>query len=204
MGISVDNAFIKIAGSKLSVKGPILITHWGFSGPAVLRLSAWGARELAFRHWQFSVLINWLGDDHEEEVRNKFQELRFNLASQKLTGKNPLGLPQRLWEFLLVESGINDQWRWADLPAKEQNRLIKNLCTFEAHVNGKTAFKEEFVTAGGVKLNEIDANSMMSKKIANLFFAGEVMDVDGITGGFNFQHAWTSGYIAGKCIAELE
>ena len=201
MGVSVENAIVKIVGSKLSEKGPLLITHWGVSGPVVLRLSAWGARELAGRHWQFAVIINWLPDCNEETAREKFQQLRFDLAMQKIVNRNPFSLPQRLWEFLLEESGINHEVRWADLPAKEQNRLIKNLCTFECTVKGKTTFKEEFVTAGGIRLNEIDANTMMSKKLPNLFFAGEVMDVDGITGGFNFQHAWTSGFIAGKSIS---
>ena len=123
------------------------------------------------------------------------------MASQKISNKNPFGLPQRLWEFLVEQSGIKKETRWADLPAKEQNKLIKNLCAGEFAVKGKTTFKEEFVTAGGIRLSEVDANTMMSKKIPNLFFAGEILDVDGITGGFNFQHAWTSGFIAGKAIS---
>ena len=203
MGVSVERTIVKIIGSKLSEEGPLLITHWGFSGPVVLRLSAWGARELATRNWQFTVLINWLGEYSEERVREKFQRLRFDIATQKIINRNPFGLPQRLWEFLLDETGINAETRWADLPTKEQNRLVKNLCTYECAVKGKTTFKEEFVTAGGINLKETDPNTMMSKKVPNLFFAGEVMDVDGITGGFNFQHAWTSGFIAGKNISSL-
>jgi len=203
MGVSVENTIVKIIGSKLSEEGPLLITHWGFSGPVVLRLSAWGARELATRNWQFTVLINWLGDHSEERVREKFQRFRFDLATQKIINRNPFGLPQRLWEFLLDETGVNAETRWADLPSKEQNRLVKNLCTYECAVKGKTTFKEEFVTAGGINLKETDPNTMMSKKVPNLFFAGEVMDVDGITGGFNFQHVWTSGFVAGKEIARL-
>jgi len=203
MGVSVERTIVKIIGSKLSEEGPLLITHWGFSGPVVLRLSAWGARELATHNWQFTVLINWLGDHSEERVREKFQRFRFDLATQKIINRNPFGLPQRLWEFLLDETGVNAETRWADLPSKEQNRLVKNLCTYECAVKGKTTFKEEFVTAGGINLKETDPNTMMSKKIPNLFFAGEVMDVDGITGGFNFQHAWTSGFVAGKEIARL-
>ena len=112
-------------------------------------------------------------------------------------------MPSRLWEFFAEQSGIKNEWRWADLPSAEQNKFIKNLCSYECEVKGKTTFKEEFVTAGGIKLNEVDANTMMSKKIPNLFFAGEVLDVDGITGGFNFQHAWTSGWVAAKSIAEI-
>ena len=203
MGVSVERTIVKIIGSKLSEEGPLLITHWGFSGPVVLRLSAWGARELATRNWQVTVLINWLGDHSEERVREKFQRFRFDIATQKIINRNPFGLPQRLWEFLLDETGVNAETRWADLPSKEQNRLVKNLCTYECAVKGKTTFKEEFVTAGGINLKETDPNTMMSKKIPNLFFAGEVMDVDGITGGFNFQHAWTSGFIAGKNISSL-
>jgi len=203
MGISVEKVIVKIVGSKLSEEGPLLITHWGLSGPAILRLSAWGARELATYNWQFSVVINWLFNYNEATLREEFQRLRFELPTQKIINRNPFGLPQRLWEFLLSESGINSETRWTDLPAKEQNRLIKNLCSYEFDVGGKTTFKEEFVTAGGIKLNEIDPNTMMSKRIPNLFFAGEVMDVDGITGGFNFQHAWTSGFIAAKEVARL-
>ena len=203
MGVSVERTIVKIIGSKLSEEGPLLITHWGFSGPVVLRLSAWGARELATRNWQFTVLINWLGEYSEERVREKFQRFRFDIATQKIINRNPFGLPQRLWEFLLDETGISAETRWADLPSKEQNRMIKNLCAYECAVKGKTTFKEEFVTAGGINLKETDPNTMMSKKVPNLFFAGEVMDVDGITGGFNFQHAWTSGFIAGKNISSL-
>jgi hypothetical protein len=203
MGVSVENAKVKISGSKLEQKGPILITHWGLSGPAILKLSAWGARELKERNWEFGITINWLPDFNEQELKAKFQQLRFEMAPQKISGKNVFGLPQRLWEFLLEFSEIKKETRWADLPAKEANRLIKNLCNCEFDIKGKTTFKEEFVTAGGIKLNEVDANTMMSRKVPNLFFAGEVLDVDGITGGFNFQHAWTSGWVAAKSIAAI-
>lgn len=201
MGLSVEKVRVRITGTKLEQEGPILITHWGLSGPAVLKLSAWGARQLAVCNWQFSILINWLPDFNEQQLTEKFQTLRFELASQKIINRNPFGLPQRLWEFLLEHSEVNKEKRWADLPAKEQNKLVRNLCACEFAIKGKTTFKEEFVTAGGIKLNEVDANTMMSKKVPNLFFAGEVLDVDGITGGFNFQHAWTSGFIAAKSIA---
>jgi len=200
MGVSVEKAGVKITGSKLQEEGPLLITHWGLSGPVILRLSAWGAHELALVKWNFTAQINWLPYYNEHVLREKFGNLRKELASMKLINRNPFGLPQRLWEFLIQQSGINDQLRWAELPAKEQNKLIKNLCLCECIVKGKTTFKEEFVTAGGIKLNEIDANTMMSKKIPGLFFAGEVLNVDGITGGFNFQHAWTSGYVAAAAI----
>ncbi len=203
MGVSVEQARVKIAGSKLEQEGPLLITHWGLSGPAVLKLSAWGAPQLAISKWQFSILVNWLPGHSEQSLQSVFQSLRFELAVQKIINKNPFGLPQRLWEFLLEYSEVNKERRWADLPVKAQNRLIKNMCNCEFSIHGKTTFKEEFVTAGGIRLNEVDSNTMMSRKNPNLFFAGEVLDVDGITGGFNFQHAWTSAYIAAKSIALL-
>lgn len=201
MGLSVENAQVKIIGSKLEQSGPLLITHWGFSGPAVLKLSAWAARELKEKNWTFSIVINWLPEYNEQTLKDRFQQLRFDIAAQKIGGKNLFGLPNRLWDFLLEQVGINKEIRWTELPAKDQNKLIKNLCNSEFSIKGKTTFKEEFVTAGGIKLNEIDHNTMMSKKVTQLFFAGEILDVDGVTGGFNFQHAWTSGYIAGKTIA---
>jgi len=201
MGVSVPHAQVRIVGSKLMADGPLLITHWGMSGPAVLRLSAWGARELAATAWQFHIMVNWLPDHNEQSMREEIQGLRFELAAQKIINRNPFGLPQRLWEYLLQQSDINGDIRWADLPAREQNKLVKNLCAQEFAVNGKTTFKEEFVTAGGIKLSEIEANTMQSKIVPHLFFAGEIMDVDGITGGFNFQHAWTSGFIAASAIA---
>ncbi len=202
MGVSTENARVKIMGSKLEQEGPLLITHWGLSGPAVLKLSAWGARELAEKKYDFKIAVNWLPDYNEQQLAGKFQLLRIESATQKVINKNSFGLPNRLWEFLLKFSEVNIDRRWTDLPSKEANRLIKNLCNCEFDVKGKTTFKEEFVTAGGISLNEIDHNTMMSKKVPNLFFAGEVMDVDGVTGGFNFQHAWTSSFIAGKTIAQ--
>jgi predicted Rossmann fold flavoprotein len=203
MGISVENAIVKIAGTKLEQAGPLLITHWGLSGPAILKLSAWGARELKEMNWEFGITVNWLPGLSEQELKEQIQRLRFEIASQKITAKNPFGLPQRLWEFLLEYSEVKKETRWADLPAKQTNMLIRNLCSCAFTIKGKTTFKEEFVTAGGIKLNELDANTMMSKKVSNLFFAGEVLDVDGITGGFNFQHAWTSGWIAAKSITSI-
>ena len=211
MGVSIDKAKVKIKNSpkeslrtKLEEEGPLLITHWGLSGPAVLRLSAWGARELKERNWEFGIGVNWLPEFNEQSLKEKFLQLRSTSASQKIINKNPFGLPSRLWEFFAEQSGIKNEWRWADLPSVEQNKLIKNLCSYECEVRGKTTFKEEFVTAGGIKLTEVDANTMMSKKVPTLFFAGEVLDVDGITGGFNFQHAWTSGWVAAKSIVECK
>lgn len=200
MGVSVEKARVKIMGTKLEQEGPVLITHWGLSGPAILRSSAWGARELAAKNYAFQVLINWLPQFTEQGLASEFQRIRFDMATQKIGNKNPFGLPQRLWEFLLEHAEINAALRWADLPARDQNRLAKNICACEFAIKGKTTFKEEFVTAGGIRLNEINPATMESKKIPGLFFAGEVVDVDGITGGFNFQHAWTSGWVAAKGI----
>ncbi|HET7115545.1 MAG TPA: NAD(P)/FAD-dependent oxidoreductase [Hanamia sp.] len=202
MGISVENVDIKIIGTKFFQSGPILITHWGFSGPAVLKLSAFAAKELFNKNYDFLISINWLKDYHENSLLKKLKLIRHELASKKIINKNPFGLPQRLWEYQLGQCGINTEIRWADLPAKQQNQLSKQLCSNQFNVRGKTTFKEEFVTAGGIKLNEIDANTMQSKIVSNLFFAGEILDVDGITGGFNFQHAWTSGWIAAREIAK--
>ena len=204
MGVSVEKARVKVPGSKLEDEGPLLITHWGMSGPAILKLSAWGARELANRNYHFSIMINWLADYNEQSLRDNWQVIRHQHSAQKIGNRNPFGLPARLWVYLLNESGINEQIRWADLPGKEQNKLIKNLTAHEFEVKGKTTFKEEFVTCGGIKLAEVDANTMQSKIVPNLYFAGEIMDVDGVTGGFNFQHAWTSGWIAAKSIAQEE
>ena len=200
MGITVEKVQVKIMGSKLVEEGPMLITHWGMSGPAILKLSAWGARELAIKNWQFGIVINWLPAYNEQTLKDKFQQVRFDIAAQKISNRNPFLLPQRLWEYLLQQSGVNENIRWADLPAKEQNKLIKNICAQEFSVNGKTTFKEEFVTSGGISLEEVDHASMQSKILPNLFFAGEVLNVDGVTGGFNFQNAWTTGWIAAKAI----
>ena len=202
MGVSVEHVVVKIAGTKLYEQGPLLITHWGMSGPAILKLSAWGARELKVKNYEFIIIVNWLPEFNENTLRVKFQELRFDLAAQKIINRNPFALPNRLWEYLLKRSGIHEDLRWADLPATAQNKLVKNLCVQEFNVKGKTTFKEEFVTAGGIDLNEIDFNTMQSKKIPGLFFAGEVIDVDGITGGFNFQNAWTTGWVAANGIAK--
>jgi predicted Rossmann fold flavoprotein len=203
MGVSVPNATVKIQQTKLKNSGPLLITHWGLSGPCVLKLSSWGARELKKLNYNFTISVNWLGDAKEEETRIKIQETRSASASKKISNTNLFQLPNRLWQFLLLQSEINEDMRWADLPSKAQNKLIQLLVNHELNVTGKTTFKEEFVTAGGIALKEVDANTMQSKLHNGLFFAGEILDVDGITGGFNFQHAWTSGFIAAKGIADI-
>jgi hypothetical protein len=202
MGISVENVQVKINGTKFFQQGPLLITHWGFSGPAVLKLSAFAAIELSRMNYDFSISINWLSNYNENSLLERLKTIRHELASKKIINKNPFDLPQRLWQYHLHQCGISPEIRWADLPAKQQNQLAKQLCDQQFQVKGKTTFKEEFVTAGGINLNEIDANTMQSKIVPGLFFAGEILNVDGITGGFNFQHAWTAGWIAAKAIGE--
>jgi predicted Rossmann fold flavoprotein len=203
MGITFEEVIVKIDGTKFSQRGPLLITHWGFSGPAILKLSAFAAKKLAELQYHFSISINWLAGFNENSLLAKLKILRKELAAQKIMNKNPFRLPHRLWQYHVRLCQIKDDTRWADLPAKQQNLLAKQLCSQQFHVKGKTTFKEEFVTAGGIKLNEIDADSMMSKIISNLFFAGEILDVDGITGGFNFQHAWTSGWMVANEINRI-
>ena len=203
MGISIENGYVKINETKLSQTGPILITHWGFSGPVILKLSAFAAKQLAALQYNFSISINWVIEYNENSLLEKFRSIRNENASKKIINKNPFNLPQRLWEYHLNLLKINTDLRWADLPAKQQNLLAKQLCSQQFQVKGKTTFKEEFVTAGGINLNEVDANTMESKIVPNLFFAGEILNVDGITGGFNFQHAWTSGWIASQQITNV-
>ncbi len=201
MGVAVP-ALVKINGSKYVEKGALLITHWGMSGPAILKLSAWAARDLKEKNYHFTISINWLPSANENILLEQFRQYRFQLATQKLINRNPFGLPQRLWEYLLVQSDIPADIRWADLPAKNQNLLVKNVCAQQFEVKGKTTYKDEFVTSGGIELNEIDVNSMESRKFPGLFFAGEVLNIDGITGGYNFQNAWTTGFIAASAIAQ--
>lgn len=202
MGLSVANVTVKIQSENLKESGPVLITHWGLSGPAVLRLSAWGARLLAEKNYSFTIIVNWLYEAKEEQVRLLFHDLRENSGSKKITASCPYDLPQRLWEYLLTSSEIEPSCRWADLSQKKQNHLIRLLINHEFKVEGKSTFKEEFVTAGGIDLKEIHPSTMESKLYEALYFAGEVMDVDGITGGFNFQHAWTSGFVAASAVAK--
>lgn len=201
MGISVPKATIKIIGTKFQQTGPILITHWGFSGPAVLKLSAFAAKELFKVEYHFSILINWLNNTTENSLRELISNCRQQFSNNKIYQKNPFDLPTRLWHFLLAESNILPEENWGNLTAQKQNKLIQLLVASKFEVKGKTTFKEEFVTCGGINLNEIDVNTMQSKKYPGLYFAGEILDIDGITGGFNFQNAWTTAFIAAKSIA---
>ncbi len=200
MGVVADQVLVKIKGIKLKSEGPLLITHWGMSGPAILKLSAWGARILNDLNYKFEVLINWVGEQNEELVKKMLVDQVNQSGSRKLTNKNPFQLPNRLWSFLLNKIAIDEGINWNQLGKKNLNRLVNVLVHDTYNVKGKTTFKEEFVTCGGVSWADVDINTMQSKVCKNLYFAGEVLDVDGITGGFNFQAAWTTGYIAGKLL----
>ncbi|MFD2572984.1 NAD(P)/FAD-dependent oxidoreductase [Spirosoma soli] len=199
-GVSVPDAKVYVVGTKQEQRGPLLLTHWGFSGPAILRLSAWAARELAEVDYRFTLRINWVPTLNENELRNTLQDFRQQNGRKQVITQNPFGLPSRLWQAFASEVGISDNQRWADLPAKQLNRLIERLTNCQFNVVGKSTFKDEFVTCGGISLTSLNQQTLESKAQPGLFFAGEVLDVDGITGGFNFQNAWTTGYIAGQHI----
>ncbi|MCF6129197.1 NAD(P)/FAD-dependent oxidoreductase [Flavobacterium sp. AS60] len=201
MGVSAF-AKVKVKGSKLEASGPLLITHWGMSGPGILRLSAWGARELFDKHYQFIIQVNWLNEVTFEEAIDSLKELKQEHAKKAVSKKSPFEFPNRLWESLVLASEIDSERKWADLSKKELNNLANQLTNGEFQVNGKSTFKEEFVTAGGIDLKEINFKTMESKLHENLFFAGEIVNIDAITGGFNFQNAWTSGFIVAQRITE--
>ncbi len=202
MGVSVDNVIVRLQGTKLKTEGALLITHWGMSGPAILKLSAWGARELNACDYRFRVQLNWLGSMNEDVAREALQEETQNHPKKKISNANSFQLPNRLYLFLLAKSGINPDTTLEELGKKNQNRLLNTLLNDEYKVEGKTVFKEEFVTCGGVNLEDVSINTMESKKCPGVYFAGEVLDIDGVTGGFNFQAAWTTGFIAGKLGSE--
>ena len=202
-GVSLPNATVGLINSSFESNGPLLITHWGISGPAVLKLSAFGARFLAEKNYQYNLVVNWVSKS-SLEVFEKLKTLK------KENHKKQIGLrsvynevPKRLWENLVIASEISLQQRWADLSNKQLDNLANQLTKSVFNANGKTTFKEEFVTSGGIDLKEINFKRFESKLHKNLFFAGEVLNIDALTGGFNFQNAWTGGYIAGKAIAEL-
>ncbi len=200
-GISVPRAIVKIIDSKFSYEGALLITHWGMSGPAILKLSAWGARWIAEKNYRFSIIVRWAADCKEEELRGQLLQYKQKHGQRLIGNRNPVNLPARLWEYLVAKTGLPNNKKWQDVGKTDINRLINILRNDTYQVSGKTTYKEEFVTCGGISLNDIDWSDMQSKKVPNLYFAGEVLDIDGITGGFNFQAAWTTGYIAGTSAA---
>lgn len=202
-GLSVKAGMVQVPGSKWKMDGPILITHWGFSAPAVIKLSAWAAIDFFERNYRFPILLNWCGLP-EEEARQIMSVYR-DVHPKKTVISNPLfDISSRLWERLCLKAEISGQQKYADLPKKAFNKLLEMIIRTPYNVIGKTTFKEEFVTCGGVELSEVDLKSFESKKYPGLYFAGEVLNVDGVTGGFNFQHAWTSGYLAGRASQEIK
>ena len=203
MGVAVDNASIQWKGNKHIEQGPLLITHWGISGPAAIKLSAWCAREMAAENYEGAIQINWVPLYNAQSLKMEWLNFRTDLGKREIGNKNPFGLPQRLWQFFLQEARILPNTKWADVKSTAQNILIQLLTTYTLPIKGKTTFKEEFVTCGGVDIAGINAAEMESKICPGLHFAGEMMDVDGITGGFNFQHAWTSGWLAANHMATL-
>ncbi|MFM9052824.1 MAG: NAD(P)/FAD-dependent oxidoreductase [Bacteroidota bacterium] len=202
MGLSVESAQVSIVGTDLQEEGPLLITHWGLSGPAVLKLSSTAARTLAEKQYRFTVSVNWLPAFDEQDTLEWINGQRVNSGSAKVRNTNPVGLPRRLWEFLLMDSGISETANWSDLRKDIIKKLLLVIHHQTFHVSGKTTFKEEFVTCGGIELREVDFKTMQSKIVPGLFFAGEVLDIDAVTGGYNFQAAWTTGFIAGKSVVQ--
>lgn len=195
MGVVSNNASVRIQATKIKYSGPVLITHWGMSGPAILKTSSFGANYLSKSSYNFNIQINW-ANLSEQEYQNIIAD---NCLSNKLIiNKNPFNLPSRLWNFIVNKSNINDNKKWNQLSKKDSNKLLNHLMNDVYSVKGKTTFKDEFVTCGGFDLDYISSQTMESTLCKGLYFCGEVMNIDGVTGGFNFQAAWTTGYIAGK------
>ncbi|WP_417266630.1 NAD(P)/FAD-dependent oxidoreductase [Brumimicrobium sp.] len=198
MGVAVENATTRIQGEKLTGNGPLLITHWGMSGPAVLVLSSFGARLLAEKNYQFNLQVNWTNEQNQELIRERIKDLISEHGQKQLQNIRPYGLPSRLWLFLLEKIQLPLDQKWDEIGKKGLHKIIEILSNDIYEVSGKTTFKEEFVTCGGVSLNSVNMKTMESKHVPGLYFAGEVLDIDAVTGGYNFQAAWTTGYIAGQ------
>jgi predicted flavoprotein YhiN len=200
-GISVESVEVSVPAAKLRERGPLLVTHWGLSGPAILRLSAWGARALHGFNYRFPLLVNWLPHLHAEAIAAELKSRRAAQPARLVVNAPVTPLPLRLWEQLVLAAGIARDTRWAALSRAAQHRLVQQLIRTEFPVTGKSLNKDEFVTCGGVQLGEVDFKTMESRICPGLHFAGELLDIDGITGGFNFQAAWTTGWLAGKAMA---
>ena len=201
MGTVVEEATAYIPGTKFKASGPLLITHWGMSGPAILRLSSYAARELHEHQYQMPLAVNWCCRK-DAEVQTALQAIIMQHPQKQLATIRPFNLPTRLWNYLLEKTlGERAQYRWQHLTQKDLNRLTNCLCNDNYQLAGRAAFKDEFVTCGGVSLSAVDANTLESKDLPCVFFAGEVLDIDGVTGGFNFQAAWTTAYIVAQAIA---
>lgn len=201
MGVSTEMVSLKVKGSTLKANGPLLITHWGMSGPAILRLSAWGARELFDKNYQFQIIVNWTNDFVFDEVLEELMQLKQSNPKKTIIKHAQYGLTNRLWQQLVKASMISEDLTWADVSKKQLVNLAEQLTQSEFNVNGKSTFKDEFVTAGGIDLKEVNFKTMESKLQDNLYFTGEILNIDAITGGFNFQNAWTTGFLAANAIA---
>jgi len=197
-GLVVEHAVVKIKGQGIESTGPLLITHWGFSGPAVLVASSHGARQLAETNYHFEIEVNWLNERNTQDLFQQLQKIILQHPLKTIVNQKGFPLPQRLWQFLLEKSNLSIEKRWNELGYKNARRLIELLTHDTYKVSGKTTFKEEFVTCGGVSLESIHLKTLESKEAQGLYFAGEVLDIDGVTGGYNFQAAWSTGYIAGQ------
>lgn len=198
-GVSVEHASARVQGEKLTTDGPILITHWGLSGPAILKLSAWGARELHARDYNFTLEVNWLPGIN---VSERFHKLRNDWGKRQVSTRSAFdAISKRLWESLVGAAGIDGECRWAELPKAKSNMLAEYLTRAQFGVAGKSTNKDEFVTCGGVPTDEVDTRTFESRKTPGAYFAGEILNIDGVTGGFNFQNAWTTGHLAGMAIA---
>jgi predicted flavoprotein YhiN len=203
-GVSMNPVHLRLltdSKTKLEQTGALLITHWGLSGPAVLKLSAWGARALHDCHYQAKLLVNWLPELDRETLRSQILSVKTAQPKKAIASYRGVNvLPHRLWQYIIVRAGIAPEDRWAGISNKEIDRLIQEIAQAEYLIQGKGAFKEEFVTCGGVNLKEVDFKTMQSKLVPGLYFAGEILDIDGVTGGFNFQSAWTTAWLAGQAM----
>lgn len=201
-GISVTEARVELPDLKLSQTGPVLVTHWGFSGPAILKLSAWGARALKKTEYQTPLRINWLPQSKPDDLRQLLIKVKSQLGAKTLWANCPVPIPRRLWQYLLEKCGVGDRLQWAQFSKTQLNQLVQALTQDTYQISGKGVFKEEFVTCGGIPLKEVNFKTLESRCCPGLHFAGEILDIDGITGGFNFQNAWTTGWLAGKGVFE--
>lgn len=200
-GVSFENAIVRITGTKLEESGPLLITHWGMSGPAVLKLSSWGARELNGCNYSFQVLVNFVGELNREEVQARFNAYMIAHPKRKVRNYPLFDLPKRFWERMTTYCGMAENDICAELSKKKSNKLIEELTQGLYQVEGKSTFKEEFVTSGGVELGEINLETFESRRFKNLYLAGEVLDIDALTGGFNFQACWSAGWVISEALS---
>ncbi len=205
-GVSANPVKLRLVVDKKTLEqtAPLLITHWGLSGPAVLKLSAWGARVLYDCKYQTTLLINWQPQYNSEELRSQLLQVKSNNPKKAIALHRGIDLPHRLWQYLVARAGISAEERWAELSNKSLNQIIQELTQGTYQIKGKGAFKEEFVTCGGVTLKQVNFKTMESRLIPGLYFAGEILDIDGVTGGFNFQSAWTTAWLAGQAIGNID